>query len=930
VSVPLLATKFYIPPARPDAISRPRLVDKLLTIVSRPHRFGLLSGPAGFGKTTLLSEFAAALTQPVAWVSLDEGDNDPIRFWTYLIAAIQTFQAGLGEAALTVFRSPQAVPEETVATVLINELVRIGREMVLVLDDYHSIQNPSVHASVAFLLDHLPDRFHIILSSRVDPPWPLARFRARDQLVEVRAGDLRFTAGEAATFLNRLMGLNLSQEDVTALEERTEGWVAGLQLAALSMKGRDDIPGFIKAFTGSHVYVAEYLVEEVLRCQPEDVQAFLLHTSILERLNAELCDAVTGGRDGQSMLLALSRANLFIIPLDDEARWFRYHHLFADLLQARLRQLLPAEEIALLHTRAGIWYEQAGMIPEAIGHTLVAEDYPHAVQLIENVALPMILTAHFKTVEDWLQAVPPEYLRQNARVNMAFAWMHLMRRNNAQAAPHLERLQEIFSSMKQEEIEPTLLGEWLALQSMLLNAQGKARESCQLAEQALKLLPEDETHVRSMTYLGMADAYQQMLDYDRAEEACEMIIQQGRQGGDIASEMFGLSYLGLMLLQQGKLHSAGDTAIGALQRIERTGAFSPFSATFYGELAQVYYHWHQLEKARACFLSSVELSTLGGFSDAEIYHYVFLSRLFQMEGDLPTSLQEIEKALDRMQTAAPALVNEEVICQKVSIDLAVDHLDEAQAALALYGFAFEDGFSYPELASGASLPYALGLLYDSALRILLYRATARQEQQAPRFGIELAGLVFEGSLRCRHLPIALKTLLLRGQMQAAQGNEQAALADFVEALELGEPEGFISIFVEEGLPVFAALTRLMESTLLDSVQSGYVQDILGAFPKTLRTEVPRGAPPAPSPWIARDAASGDESLAPVESLTPRELEVLQLIALGDSNRVIAEKLVITVSAVKKHTGNIYGKLGVNSRTQAVARARQLGLLSTNE
>ena len=375
------------------------------------------------------------------------------------------------------------------------------------------------------------------------------------------------------------------------------------------------------------------------------------------------------------------------------------------------------------------------------------------------------------------------------------------------------------------------------------------------------------------------------------------------------------------------MHSAGEIASQALQRIERTGSFSPFSATLYGELAQVFYYWHQFEEARGYFLRSVELSTLGGFSDAEIYHSVFLSRLFQMEGDLQASVQEIEKALDLMRTAAPALVGEEVVSQQVSVFLAIDRLAGAQMALEVHGFAFDDGFSYPALAPDAGIPHSKGLLYNSALRILLYRARAQHEQQDLRRGIELAGLLIAGFLRCRHLPIVLQTLLLRAQLHAALGDDQNGLADVAKALELAEPEGFISIFAEDGPPIAEALTILVKRNLLGTVQPGYVQNILAAFPRTQPSQVAYDKQSAPSTHVAGNAVAADELLIPVESLTPRELEVLQLIAAGDSNQMIADKLVITLSAVKKHTGNIFNKLNVNSRTQALARARQLGLLS---
>jgi LuxR family maltose regulon positive regulatory protein len=925
MTVPLLSTKLHIPRARANHVSRPRLTEKLLASVERSGSFALLSGPAGSGKTTMLCEFVAGRKYPVAWVSLDEGDNDPIRFWSYLIAACQSIQREIGESALAMLQTPQPFPDETIPTILINDINRSDTDLVLVLDDYHTIQNQTIHSAIYFLLDHLPDNLHLVISTRVDPPWALARFRAQDQLVEFRVADLRFTADETALFLNQVMGLNLSAKDVTAIEARTEGWIASLQLAALSIRGRSDIPGFIETFTGSHIYVAEYLIEEVLRYQPEEVKTFLLQTSILERLNASLCEAVSGCPDGQAVLKDLYQSNLFTIPLDDEEQWFRYHQLFADLLKARLQQTVSADEIAALHHRAATWYEQAGMMNEAIAHALAAADYSHAVQLVEKIAMPMILKAYFKTVEDWLQLIPPEYLRESPRANMAFAWMHLMRRNFTRAAPHLERLGALFSAQQEDELEPALRGEWLALQSMLLNAQGKPVESRDLAEQALNMVPGDDAQLRSVTYMSLATAYQQMLDYEHAAKACEMIVQHSRAAGDLSSEVFGLSFLGKMLLEQGKLHSAHEIATQAIQRIEHTSSFSPFSATLYGELAQVHYHRHQLEQAREYFSRSVKWSTLGGFSDAEIYHSVFLSRLFQMEGDLHASVREIEKALDLARTAAPALVGEEVVSQQVSIFLALDRLAAAQIALESHGFNFEDGFLYPELAPDSSIPHPMGLLYNSALRILLYRAGAKRDQQALSRGIELADLVIKGSIRSNHLPIVLESLLLRAQLHTARGDHQAGLEDVAQALELAEPEGFISIFVLGRPPIAKSLITLLNQNLPGFVQPNYVKSILAAFPSVATSKDGLRARAA-----VRDAIAVNECLLLIEPLTPRELEVLQLIAGGDSNQTIADKLVITLSAVKKHTGNIFKKLNVNSRTQAVARARQIGLLASDE
>jgi LuxR family maltose regulon positive regulatory protein len=556
------------------------------------------------------------------------------------------------------------------------------------------------------------------------------------------------------------------------------------------------------------------------------------------------------------------------------------------------------------------------MLNEAMGHLILATDYIHAVKLLEKIAPQMILKAYFKTVEDWLRMIPPECVRASARLNMTLAWMHLMRRDAIQAAPYLEQLQVLFSDPAAIQKYTDLQGEWLALQSILLSAQGKLAESRDAAEQALKFLPEDQAQVRIMTYMGLANAYRQMLDYERAVQAARAMIEQSRKAGDLASEIFGLSFLGLIVLQEGKLHAAHEIAHKGIRLAEQSGS-SPFIATLYGELAQVHYHWHQLEEARQYFERSVWLSLPGGFSDAQIYHSVFLSRLFQMEGKLQESVQEIEKALDLALTAAPSLVGEEVVAQQVSIFLALDRVSQCESALRPYGFSFDRGFSYPEIGSESILPHPQGLLYNSALRTLLYKARMVSEHHNLQQGIELADLVIQGSFRARHLPVALQTLLLRAQLYATIGEEQVGLVDVSKALELAEPDGFISIFLEEGQPIADALTTLLKRHMPAGVKTSFIQQILATFPKS------RALSAMPSRVV-------DQDHDPIETLTSRELEVLKLIAAGDSNQKIADKLVITLSAVKKHSGNIFRKLNASNRTQAVARARMLGYLVTED
>jgi len=906
----LLSTKLYRPQARANAVPRSRLTGQLLDAFRRPGNFTLLSAPAGFGKTTLLSEFVAQLPQRAAWLSLDEGDNDPIGFWSYVIAACRSIQPHLGEAALALLQSPQPLPDEAAPTLLINDLAALESRLLLILDDYHLIHNPAIHASLGFLLDHMPDQLGLVISTRVDPPWPLAHFRVRQQLVEVRAADLRFNSDETTAFLNGAMQLGLSPGDIAALEARTEGWIASLQLAALSMKGRSDVSAFIRTFAGSHAYVAEYLVEEVLQRQPEEIRDFLLATSILQRMNAALCEAVSEKRESRALLKKIYQDNLFLVSLDDEGEWFRYHQLFADLLKARLRQSQPRQAVAALHQRALSWYEQAGMIAEGIDQALAIPDYAHAVQLVEQMALPMILQAHVRTVEGWLQSIPPEQ-RESPRLDMAFAWLHLLRAMPEQAQPHLERLSRFFAD-RSSATDPSLLGEWLAIQSKVSTMQGKPAESRIFAERALQILPAADMHVRSVLYLSLAEACEQLLDYEGAAATYQMIVRDAQASGNFVAEILGTSAHGRMLLLLGRLHAAHDVALQGIRRMEATGRSTPFSATLYGELGQIHYHWHKLDEAQHYLDHSMQASGVTGYSDSEIYHHIMMSRICQMAADWEGAGRAMEKAAALAQQIPPAIIREQIVSQQARVDLALGRIAAAEAALQAEGFSFVPRFEYPALPQGSQMNLPLALVYNSALRAVLHRAKNGEKRDVPR-AIELATtLLGQELLRSGYLA-ALETLLIRSQLRGALGDREHSQDDVMRALELAEPEGFLSAFVEEGPPIAQALQSLEKRP---GQRVEFIRRVLDCFP---------AAPEMPPSAVRPEARGGAQ--APIEPLTRRELEVLRLIAAGDSNQEIADQLVITLSAVKKHGGNIFRKLNVNSRTQALVRARELGLLS---
>lgn len=902
--VSILATKLYIPHPQPNAVLRPQLTARLLEGINRPNTWGLVSGPAGFGKTTLVSEFIKQYRQPVAWLALDDADNDPIRFWTYFIAACQALEAGIGAAALGLFHSPLPVPEDAIPTILINDLAGRPDRLVLILDDYHVIQNPAIHSGIAFLLDHLPEPFHIIFSTRIDPPWPMARFRSRGQLIEIRAADLRFSEQEATDFLSRTMGLALAPQDIAALEARTEGWIAGLQLAALSMRAQADIPGFITAFTGSHAYVAEYLAEEVLQQQTQEMQAFLLRTSILERLNAGLCETVSGCQDGRAALASLVRANLFILPLDDEGHWFRYHSLFADLLKAHLGQSLSPDSIQDLHSRAAGWYEKNEFGIEAVNHALSARDFELAARLVEQNSYPLVTHGELTTLIGWINALPAG-VNSRPRFLLAKAWALLFAGNAEQMEVLLGQIESQIKTDNSSPAAAELQGSAAAIRAFFTLMSGEHARALQLAEQAEKLLPAlgsktDESNpflyaAHSVLPYALGMAYRGQGKYEQAAQAFGQEVKMFTAPADILGWTIATLEVAVIRRMQGRLHESEEICRKALQRIagqrvNPSGSLARVDAS----LSEVLREHNELDEAGRLVTGALERMRTWNMPTDRLATLLCLGRLQVCQGDFPAAhatvhqAQEIRSSQPVFQDLSRALELLEIrlALAERNIPTAALMLDRLQPAAEPVVFLREQG-----LTQLARLRLAEGRP-DEAFSIL--EPLAREAEAGGRYQAWLEALVQQ--------VLALEAKAERG----------AALDELRRAIEFAKTEGFVRVFVDEGDQMQKLLTAL--SRVATGSASDYCKNLLEAFHTDQK------------PQIVTAVSLKTDVL--IEPLTSREMEVLRLIAAGDSNQSIAHKLVITVSAVKKHSGNIFGKLNVNSRTQAVARARLLGLLPT--
>lgn len=887
MSTQILTTKLHTPVPRSGSVMRPRLIERLNA--NTHGKLTLISAPAGFGKTTLVTEWINSDDLQVAWMSLDEGDSDPVRFLTYIVAALQTIESEIGAGILNLLKAPQPPPINPLLTPLLNELMTIPHDFVLILDDYHVLESAEIDAALTFLIDNQPPQMHLIITTRQDPPLPLARLRVKGQLSEIRAADLRFTPEEASDFLNGVMGLNLSAEDIGALEQRTEGWIAGLQLAALamqgtiSMQGQQDNRRFIESFTGSHHFVLDYLIEEVLNRQTTHIQDFLLKTSILERLCGPLCAAILqDDKDAYATLEHIQQANLFLIPLDNERHWYRYHHLFADLLRQRLLRDstgFSTEDINKLHTQASIWYETNGLELEAVQHAIAINDIERAERLIESQGIPLYLRGIVKPIHHWLASLSHHVLDAHPSLWVAYASTLLMTGQHTSVEQKLNDAENALQNTEMDDTAQDILGRVASMRATLAVIQNDVETMISNSNDALKRLHPESSSFRIATHWTRGYAYQLQGNHRLARHAYENVL---RSIGPDENSFYAIAAtisLGQLQELDNQLHQASEHYQSAI-KLSDEPSHPILSQAFLG-LARINYQWNDIEAAQAYGNRCHELLQQMENTDTTASYNVFLAYLHLSRSDVTSANDVLDEA--------------EAFIRQNRFMFRMPDIVEAQIHVLIHR---------NNLTAALQLAETHNLTVSQA-RIYLAQQNASRALQILDPFIQKAK---ERGLHNEHL----KGLVLQAVVYHALNQKDMALKVLNESLALARRGGFIRIFVDEGLP----MAQLLQTANSRELRQDYVRQLLSAF------SMPSAA-----------QAAGSQTTNPesqwVDPLSQREIEVLQLIASGLSNQEIADQLYLSLHTVKVHARNIYGKLAVKNRTQAVAQAKALGILTAD-
>jgi LuxR family maltose regulon positive regulatory protein len=913
----ILATKLYIPRPRSNLVSRPRLIQQLNQ--GRDRKLTLLSAPAGFGKTTLLGDWVQSLDCPVAWISLDRGDNNPLRFLTYLAAALQTGDATIGRVALAMLQSSRPPSIEAVLTTLINEIAECSRPHILILDDYHLIDAKSVHEALNLLLDHSPPQLQLVISSRSDPPLRLSRLRGRNQLMELRTTDLRFRPNETTAFLNQAMGLALSAKDITALDARTEGWAVGLQMAALSIQspfsaGEHDAEraaNLVATFSGDHRYILDYFTDEVLLQQSGDIQSFLLQTAILGRLSGPLCDTVTRRNDGQEVLERLDTANLFIVPLDNERRWYRYHHLFADLLRKQLGRTQP-ELVPALHRLASQWYEENGLISEAVDHLLAAEDIEGAARVVEGNALAMMDHGKLVTLAGWLDDLPELAVRSRPMLCVAKAWPMAYAGQREAAELPLQDAEKALAGLddgeKTDAERQRIKGHILAIRSSVLGIQGELSRAAELARRALQHLPDDDLMARGFAAHQLGFMLRMNGDLSAAERAFAQAIDISQAAGHSHVVMLVLCELATLLILRGKLHSGLGTCRDVIAQArayeKERGQRLPVAGHAFIRMSTILREWNDLDAAERCARDGLAWCTQWGQADGLLEGHIHLSRVLQARGDWDGAHSAIQEATLVARHVSPWFESY-TAARQARLWLIQGNMQAATRWAQTNDLRPDDGVSFQ---------YAFDYLVLARLLIIQGRG---QDGGAIDTALDLIMALLNLAETAGANSYVIEALILQALAFQAQGNDERALSPLERALGLAEPEGFVRIFVEEGAP----MGRLLRMAIAQGIalnHAGRLLKVLESETKEPQARGPTGSSSLPSP--------DDPFSYLAEPLTERECQVLRLISAGLSNQEIAQELYVSINTIKTHTRNAYSKLNVRNRTQAVNRAKELGIL----
>lgn len=902
VVTPLVKTKLFMPRTRAGALARPRLTAKLDSGLRK--KLILIAAPAGFGKTSLLAEWRATLrdTQvPLGWLSLDAADQDPVRFWLHALAALEGALPGSTGEAIDMLRSAPPAPTESVLMALVNAMAEVEQDSFLVLDDYHLIDSEEVHRGMRLLLEHQPPSLHLVILTRHDPPLPLARMRARGELLELRAHDLRFSEAEAAELLSSLPGVHIPPELLTALAARTEGWVAGLQLAALSLQGREDVNGFIEAFVSNHHYLVDYLVEEILLSQPEPVQQFLLYTSVLERLCGPLGEAVSGISGGRAILEMLEQRGLFTIALDAERQWFRYHHLFADILRTHLEHSHP-EKVNELHRKAAVWFEERGMSAEAIRAALAAGEFEYAASLTETAADSLWQEGHSETLRSLLAAIPenvrssrPRLLIQHARILLLLHGdMTSAKQVLADARAALDR-----SDLTGAADRGLLEAQLAALAGLTARAEGDLTRALSLCRQALDAIPSDEGFWWPIAGTLLALTYQETGEPKAALPILREGCERSRKVGDMLMAVMQYNIMGDIEQSLGLLHQAHDTYHQALRLAAERGGGVRSVGWAHASLGLLLYEWNQVEQARGQLELGRELGVRYGHFDSSWRASKSLTQINLMQGTLePIRANQLLGFMTTYRGSNP-IGTAASLAQLAHLHVLEGNEAEAVRLCEQVGLGLENGL-------GSAWP-------ESLAPARVYLATGRREEATAFLRRRLALVEAVGQLDGQIRALALLSVALE-----TGGDRDDALTALGRALSLGERERYVRTFLDEG------------PTMIQLLKVAHAAGMAEAYVHHLLSQAGEAPPSGPVPEERAVVSANPVTLSPqpdlVESLTERELQVLRLAATGLSSQEIGARVFITAGTVKNHMHNIIGKLGVSNRLQAINRARELGWL----